>query len=784
MTERRLIAVEGVVQGVGFRPYVHRLAAANALRGFVRNDASGVLIDVEGDAACVDEFCRRLSVAPPALAMISRLRVKSAAPQAYDDFVIAPSEASPGDHAAAGIPADVTTCDACLAELFDPTNRRFGHPFITCTDCGPRFTIVRESPYDRERTTMAELPLCERCQREYADPLDRRFHAEAIACPDCGPTLVAVVISQERAQRGSVGIYPPGIVIGSPRLEGRHGIDAAVATLRAGGIVAIKALGGFHLACDATAAAAVERLRQRKQRPAKPFAVMVRDAQTAAALCELSSEERAALSSAAHPIVLLRRRPNAIVAPSVAPEGCTLGVMLPSTPLHHLLLAAVDRPLVMTSGNRGGDPVVIHDADALVTLRDVADLLLTHDRGIASRCDDSVVRVIAGQARPLRRARGYVPGAIALPFVVRTPVLAVGGHLKNAVCVAHGSTAHLSAHVGDLDSAFARDAIRLAIDGTIRMAGARPTVIAHDLHPDYASTHVADAYAAEQVITRRVSVQHHHAHVAASLAEYAVREPVIGVVFDGAGLGTDGAVWGGEFLAVDGARFTRYGHLAYVPLPGGDAAARRPWRSAAAHLSQADAGTRHAAIRPPGIADEERRLVDQLIAHAELTPRTSSVGRLFDAVASLLDLCHVATFEGQGAMALEAAADSRVTHRYAVTLSGGDRWTADPAPIIEGVVADMVRGRARSEIAAAFHGALCELVVLGCERVREETGLGTVVLSGGVFVNPLLTGSTYQALIARRFRVLLPRLVPCNDGGLALGQAYVAACALEEDPCA
>ena len=768
MLERRLIAVEGVVQGVGFRPYVHRLAAANALRGFVRNDARGVLIDVEGDAARVDEFCRLLPLAPPALATIARLRMESAAPQAYDDFCIAASEAVARDHITATVPPDVATCDACLAELFDPANRRFGHPFITCTDCGPRFTIIEETPYDRERTTMAAFPLCTSCQREYDDPADRRFHAESIACPDCGPTLAARGASDDEVL-----------------FNGEPPIDAAITTLRGGGIVAIKALGGFHLACDATDQAAVERLRQRKRRPAKPFAVMVRDARAAAALCELSSAERAALASPARPVALLMRRPHAEIASSVAHHSRTLGVMLPSTPLHHLLLAALDRPLVMTSGNRGGDPVVTDETSALAALGDIADLFLAHDRRIAARCDDSVVRVIAGDTRPLRRSRGYVPHAIALPFAVPVPVLAVGGHLKNTVCVARGMAAHLSAHVGDLESAPARDALRLAIDGTLRSTRVRPTVIAYDLHPDYASTHVAESFAAEHGITQRVPVQHHHAHVAACLAEFAVQEPVIGVVFDGAGLGTDGAIWGGEFLVVDGARFTRCGHLAYVALPGGDAAARRPWRSAAAHLARVNCDARQTAtLRPPGIADDEWLLVHQLITRAEGTPRTSSVGRLFDAVASLLGLCHVASFEGEAAMALEGAATSRVARGYSVTLSGGARWTADPASIIEGVVADLARGRDRSEIASAFHGALRDLVVLGCERIREETGVETVVLSGGVFMNAMLAESALAALGARRFRVLLPRRVPCNDGGLSLGQAYVAACALQEDLCA
>lgn len=768
MVERRLIAVEGVVQGVGFRPYVHRLAAANALQGFVRNDAGGVLIDVEGDAGRVDDFCRLLTLAPPALATIATLRVEAAPPQSYDAFSIAPSDAIARDRIAATVPPDAATCDACLAELFDPANRRFAHPFITCTECGPRFAIVDATPYDRERTTMAAFPMCVRCRAEYDDPRDRRFHAEAIACPECGPTLTACVASaSERA------------------VHAQPALDAAISMLRDGGIVAIKALGGFHLACDATDAGAVDRLRHRKRRPRKPLAVMVADLDAAAALGELSSAERTVLISAARPVVLARRRRDAHVASGVAPDDATLGLMLPSTPLHHFLLAALDRPLVMTSGNRGGDPVVTDDASAFAALGDIADLFLTHDRRIAARCDDSVVRVIAGEARQIRRSRGYVPRRIDLPFAVPVPVLAVGGHLKNTVCVALGSTAHLSAHVGDLESAAARDAIRVAIDGTLRLAGVSPGVIAHDLHPDYASTHVAHAFGSEHGITQRVPVQHHHAHVAACLAEYGVREPVIGVVFDGAGLGTDGAIWGGEFMLVDGARFTRCGHLGYVPLPGGDAAARHPWRSAAAHLARVDSGThRRASFRPPDVGEDEWRLVQRLVARPGDILRTSSVGRLFDAVASLLGLCHVSSFEGEAAMAVEAASRGRRANGYPVTLSDSESWTADTASIIEGVVADLARGRDRGDIAAAFHGALRDLVVLGCERVREQVSVETVVLSGGAFVNALLTESAHEALVARRFRVLIPREVPCNDGGLSLGQAYVAACALEEDSCA
>lgn len=767
MVERRLIAVEGVVQGVGFRPYVHRLAAANAVRGFVRNDAGGVHIDVEGDAVRVADFCRALTVSPPGLATIASVRVEQAPPQAYDGFSIAPSLPVSPDNRTATIPPDVATCDACLAELFDPANRRFAHPFITCTACGPRLTVMHEMPYDRERTTMSAFPLCVRCRSEYEHPDDRRFHAESIACHDCGPTLVA---------RGGLD--------NTVRMKRQAAVDAAVSTLLAGGIVAIKALGGFHLACDATDASAVERLRDRKQRPAKPFAVMVREARDASALCSLTALEQAALLSPARPVVLLSRRAGAGVTAAVAPGSDMLGVMLPSTPLHHLLMAAVDRPLVMTSGNRGGDPVETDETSAVAALGGIADLFLTHDRAITTRCDDSVVRVVAGEARQLRRSRGHAPEVIPLPFAAPAPVLAVGSHLKNTVCIATGMAAHLSPHVGDLDSPAAREALRHAIRGVLRVARAHPDVIAHDLHPDYASTRIAELLAAEQGIVRRVPVQHHHAHVAACLAEYAVRDPVIGVVFDGAGLGTDGAIWGGEFLVVDGARFVRCGHLAYVPLPGGDAAAREPWRSAASHIARLDAGARaKAAIRPPAVSDAEWRVVQRLIARPEQATHTSSVGRLFDAVASLLGLCHVARFEGEAAMAVESIAGPPGAG-YPVTLTGGASWTADPASIIDGVVDDRARGRERSEVAAMFHGALRDLVVLGCERIREETGLTTVVLSGGVFVNRLLAEAAHAALIARRFHVFMPRRVPCNDGGLSLGQAYVAACALREEACA
>ena len=772
MLERRLIAVEGIVQGVGFRPFVHRLAAAGDLRGSVQNGGSGVLIDIEGERVSVEAFYQSLSRQSPSLAVIDRVAFEDAPPQRYGDFRIVASEQGGGYQHASAVPPDVATCDACLAELFDPDNRRFEHPFITCTECGPRFTIIRDTPYDRERTTMAEFDMCAACHREYHDPADRRFHAETIACPACGPRL--------HAERSARMPHVDLVTADSAALA------VAATTLANGGIVAIKALGGFHIACDATSHEAVILLRARKHRVAKPFALMVRGADVARLLCDMSDEEQQQLESPARPIVLLDRRRDTCIAPSVAPGQRTLGVMLPSTPLHHLLLARLERPLVMTSGNQSDEPVAIGDAHARDSLGSIADLFLMHDRRIAARCDDSVVRHVLGEGRVIRRARGYVPRRIPLSVRVPGTVLAMGPHLKNTVCVAHGGYAVVSAHVGDLDSLPSRQALRDAMDQSVRTVGSPPTAVAWDLHPDYVSTRVGEEFATELGIERRIAVQHHHAHIASCVAEHGARGPVIGVAFDGAGLGTDGAIWGGEFLLVDGARFTRHGHLAYVPLPGGDAAARRPWRSAASHVAHAAAhGAALGTARPPEVAPAEWSLVHQVLNRGGATvPRTSSVGRLFDAVSSLLGVCHVARFEGEAAMALEAVANPRVSLRYTFELSDAPVWTADSSSLICGVINDARRGVDVADIAGAFHRALCDLVVRGCDRMREATAISTVVLSGGVFMNCMLLTLATEALVAARFAVLVPRLVPCNDGGLSLGQAYVAACALGEDLCA
>ena len=762
--ERRLIAVEGVVQGMGFRPYVHRLAAANGLRGFVRNQRSGVAIDVEGDRTDVTAFCGALILTPPPLATIAAVRIERAPLRSYNVFRIVPSDSGDSSPGVSAVPADVGTCEKCLAEMRDPTNRRFCHPFITCTDCGPRLTIVRDTPYDRERTAMAPFEMCAACRAEYDNPGDRRFHAETICCWDCGPQLRTV--SRDAS---------------SPLAHGRQAIAAAIAVLCDGGIVAIKALGGYHLACDATNPAAVERMRTLKGREAKPFAVMVRDATSATALCCISDAERAALESCERPIVLLPRLESAHVAESVAPGQRSLGVMLPATPAHHLLLDGVGRPLVMTSGNRRDEPVAIDEHTALMALGNVADLFLVHDRAITTRCDDSVVQVSAGAVRSVRRARGYAPRAIAMRSAVARPVFAVGGHLKNTVCLIDGARATLSAHVGDLDTVAARDGWRQAADCLLRATRTRPAAIAHDLHPDYASTGFALSMASELGLDTRIAVQHHHAHIASCLAEHGIREPAIGVAFDGAGLGSDGAIWGGEFLLVHGASFSRCGHMSYVSLPGGDAAARRPWRSAAAHLTAARGTT---GAPPKGVDAAEWNLVSQLLARPERLPQSSSVGRLFDAVASLSHVAHISRFEGEAAMLLEAAAAGRAPRRYDVALIDGAPWTVDVAALIRAIDDDVRNGRSTAESAGAFHRALSDVIVLGCKRVRDTAGVATVALSGGVFVNRLLLSLAAEELTSAGFRVLLQSQVPCNDGGLSLGQAYVAACALEDELCA
>jgi hydrogenase maturation protein HypF len=752
----RTIRVRGVVQGVGFRPFVHELAAGRGLAGSVRNRAGDVVIEVEGAAATIDRFVSDLVAWPPPLARIDAVESAARPARGERGFVIAPSEdGDPGEGGLVGLPADAATCDDCLGELADPADRRHGYAFISCTRCGPRLTIVTGAPLDRGRTTMAAFPLCPACQAEYDDPADRRFHAQATCCPACGPHL--------RAHRGD-GVALPG-----------DPLERAAAAIAAGQIVAIKGIGGYHLACDAASNEAVAGLRQRKVRAGRPFAVMVGDLAAAERLAALDEVERAALTSPARPIVLCARRREAPLTEAVAPGSHLVGLLLPYAPVHHLLAARLGRPIVLTSGNRADEPIAHRDDEAAVQLAGLADLVLDHDRAIDTRCDDSVVRVVAGVAVPLRRSRGHAPAPVALPDALAVPTLALGGHLKNAFALGVARRAVIGHHVGDLDHATAHAALLAAIERYERVHGVAPTRLVHDRHPDYATTRYAEARAARDGLAR-VAVQHHHAHLASLLAEHRAAGPAIGLCFDGAGLGDDGAIWGGEVLVGDAAAVRRAAHLAYVPLPGGEAAQREPWRMALAHLRAAGG---ELAGQP--LADRvplaERRRVERLLDRPALSPPTSSMGRLFDAVAALVGAAPRASFEGEAAMWLESLATGEPAagpYPYTVAERGGT-LTVDCGPIVLAVAGDVTAGRDPRAIARRFHAAVVELSVDLCLRLRASTGVATVGLTCGVFANAILTAEIAGRLAAAGFAVLRHRVVPPGDGGLCLGQLAVVA---------
>lgn len=765
--QRRRLLVEGCVQGVGFRPFVHDLALRLGLAGHVRNGVEGVLVEVEGSASRLDDFQRCLSDDAPPVARIDGVHARPIPFRGSTSFRIRPSQWDGPVQAA--IPPDLATCSACLSELEDRHDRRYGYPFLNCTRCGPRYTIARALPYDRQRTTMADFAMCTECLREYEAPEDRRFHAQPTACRVCGPALALLGPDGSRVRAD-----------GDP-------LEAAVEALLDGEIVAIKGLGGFHLACDARNGATVGRLRKRKGRDAKPFAVMVRSLEAARRLCRLSPSEEEVLTSFRRPIVLAERIGDGGVVEEVAPGLRELGVFLPYTPLHHLLLERVGCPLVMTSGNRSGEPIVHLDGEVGSRLGSVADRILSHDRPIQVPCDDSVVRVMVDKPCVLRRSRGYVPESIPLPRSSSEPVLAMGGHLKSTTCLVAGHRAVLSHHVGDLDTVEARAGHEQAARHLEELYRVRAEVVAHDLHPDYASTRMALARPG----VRRIAVQHHHAHVVSCMVEHGEENAVIGVAFDGTGWGTDGAVWGGEFLQCTWREFRRLGHLAYRPLPGGEAAVREPWRMAVAHMREAVPGeeARRITDRLFGrIPRARRRVVEQMLRTGSSTPLTSSVGRLFDAAAAILDVRPVeVAFEAQAAMELEAMADTEAVEPLPVELregpdgDGSGPWVWDPSTSFRSLLEGLDRGIPRERLAGAFHLAVADAVVKGCRRARDETGIGGVVLTGGVFQNRLLLERTAADLREEGFRVLLHGHVPPNDGGLSLGQAAVAMARLEED---
>ena len=767
-TARVRARVQGVVQGVGFRPFVYRLASEEQLGGFVLNDERGVLLEVDGRPAAVESFLARLARESPPLAVVESVDCADLESTGERDFRIVESVAR-GD-ADALVAPDAATCDECLTELRNPADRRFRYPFINCTNCGPRFTIVRNVPYDRPATTMASFAMCASCQSEYDDPGDRRFHAQPNACPVCGPRvrlLDAAGADGQMTLAASV-IWPDAV-------------HRAAERLAEGAVLAVKGIGGYHLACDAANDRAVHDLRTRKRREDRPFALMVRDEAAAEALVDLEAAERALLASSARPIVLARRKPRAGVADGVAPGMPELGVMLPYAPLHHVLLADLAElgieALVLTSGNVSDEPIAFTDGDARERLEGIADGYLVHDRPIETRTDDSVMRAVTlGDGRrslTLRRSRGYVPSSIALPVAAARPVLACGGQLKATFCVARARRAWVSHHIGDLEHYAALLAYRQGIEHFERLFALQPALVAHDLHPDYAST----AHALELEGVELTGVQHHHAHLAACLAEHDLEGPAVGAIYDGSGYGSDGTIWGGEILVGDLVAFERVASLRPLRMPGGSRAVREPWRMACAWSVSAQG---EAAPLPAGLAGEidvtRWRQVARIAQNPTVSPQTTSMGRLFDAVAALCGLRAFVSYEGQAAIELEAAAGARDGSAYPMPLlDGGGRRVLDPRDAIVAVAADVASGVPIATVAQRFHETVALATAAACAEAAQARGLEIVVLSGGVFQNRLLLERTAELLVREGLRPLVPERLPPNDGGIAYGQAAVAA---------
>jgi hydrogenase maturation protein HypF len=783
---RLRVEIQGAVQGVGFRPFVYRLATELDLHGWVINDTQGVFIEVEGPEATLTRFLDRLPAETPPRAIVQSLSSAWLPPAGYERFEIRHSNGS-GAKTALLLP-DVATCPDCLTELLAPDDRRHRYPFTNCTNCGPRFSIIEALPYDRPNTTMRRFSMCPACQAEYDSPVDRRFHAQPNACPVCGPKLALY-------ENGRT----PSPTAPAPTVTGDAALMRAAELLRAGKILAVKGLGGFHLMVDAGNSAAINRLRERKPRHEKPFAIMAHNLGQVSLLCEVQPEAASLLTSAEAPIVLLRRRagngnPRSEIAEEVAPGNPTLGVMLPCTPLHHLLLRELGFPVVATSGNLTDEPICTDEQDAVQRLGHIADAFLVHDRPIARHVDDSVAWIVRGVPRLLRRARGYAPLPVLLGEETPT-ILAVGAHLKNTVALSVGRQAFISQHIGDLETPEALAAFERVISDFLQMYEATPAAIAHDLHPEYLSTQWALEVpgSKSQFIRTRVPtwnlqpvtlpIQHHHAHLAACLAENGAPGSALGVTWDGTGYGSDGTIWGGEFLLGDASDFTRVAHLRPFRLLGGEAAVYEPGRVALALLCEmyGDAALAMDDLVPVrAFSLSERHLLSRMLARGVNAPVTTSAGRLFDGVAALIGLQQAVSFEGQAAMALEFAADARASGAYPLALTKNEgRLTLDQEtpvildwrPLVEAILADLRAGVARGVIAARFHGALADAIVAVARRVGEPR----VALTGGCFQNRLLTERTAGQLESAGFEVLLHRLVPPNDGGISLGQVAVAA---------
>jgi hydrogenase maturation protein HypF len=752
------MSITGVVQGVGFRPFVYNLARSLNLKGWVNNTARGVELEVEGREGILTDFARRVRVEAPPLAIIEEYAAAWQEPVNYEDFVIA--ESKTGQDKSTIVAPDIATCPQCLDELNDPANRRYRYPFTNCTNCGPRFTIIKDVPYDRPCTTMAEFSMCPDCREEYENPRDRRFHAQPNACPVCGPR---VILLDRR------GCPVPALDQAARTVE----------LLKEGYTVAVKGLGGYHLVCDALNSSAVNLLRARKNREVKPFGVMFRDLAAVRKHCRVSKAEEEVLSSGRRPIVLLRKRLSSKVFEEVAPCNRYLGVMLPYTPLHHLLFVNGPEALVMTSGNSNGEAIEYLDHEALKNLKAFADYFLTHNRDIHLRADDSVVRVFRGQERMIRRSRGYVPLLLKLPFKAHG-ILALGGELKNTLCLTKEDKAYLSQYIGDLGNISNILAFEQALRHLQKIFDITPAVVACDLHPGYHSS----KYALEMTGLVKSPVQHHHAHIASCMAENGLLEDAIGVAFDGTGYGTDGAVWGGEFFTGGYRGFSRWAHLAYVPLPGGATAIKQPWRMAVSYLDTllGRDSVELALSAFKTVAPEKLAAVQKLVSHWPEKMLTSSAGRLFDAVAALLGVRQEISYEGQAAIELEQLAlDDGDCRSYGFAIKkDAVPWSIHLNAMFEEILEDMSHKRSVQTIASRFHRTVSCLIVATCCQIRNEAGFNAVVLSGGVFQNLLLLARTVCLLEKEGFAVYTHSRVPANDGGISLGQAVLAGMAMME----
>jgi hydrogenase maturation protein HypF len=748
--KRAEIGITGIVQGIGFRPFIYNLAQKHLIRGWVLNNEKGVFIDAESEDGNLKRFIQDIPKLAPPLAKIESFDVRYIEPLGYTTFEIRKSEEA--EEKFVLISPDVATCDQCLSELFSTQNFRYRYPFINCTLCGPRFTIIKDIPYDRHKTTMAPFKMCPVCQKEYEDPADRRFHAQPNACSACGPSLCL---------KNREGKEVPG-----------DPMEETLNLLSKGRIVAIKGLGGFHLACDAKNQEAVSLLRSRKFREDKPFAVMCRNIEEVKEHCEVNEEEEKLLLSVERPIVILRRRGNYPIAHAVAPYQDTLGVMLPYSPLHHLLLNGPLKTLVMTSGNVSDEPISYTNEEAFHRLSKIADYFLLHNREIHMRCDDSVTRIFEGKPYILRRSRGYVPFPIKLPFPLEM-ILACGGELKNTFCLTRGQYAFMSHHIGDLENLETLTSFGEGIEHFKKLFYIEPKAVAYDLHPDYLSTQ----YALSIQDIPKVEVQHHHAHIVSAMAENGIEGDVIGVALDGTGFGLDGTIWGGEFIKANLRGFDRLAHMKKVPMPGGTMAIKEPWRMAMVYLSEAfgDEATSLRIDLMKRIDFQKWEILKRMIEKKINTPWTSSMGRLFDAISSLLSIRDEVHYEGQAAIELEMIADPEVRGQYPFHIHQEERpMVINTIEIIRGVVHDLVKNVSASKISGKFHRTVASLIVNTCEVIRAEEGLNRVVLSGGVFQNILLLSFVKKGLKESGFEVYTHHLVPTNDGGISLGQAVIA----------